>query len=83
MVAPRGISEQVPVDGLPDFIGHVQTDGFGQVIPHPAASFNMRFGRRFDPFAGQSQPLPQPFRIGATFMVGRPIRPAPMLGVML
>jgi hypothetical protein len=43
----------------------------------------MVFGRGLDALAGQSQPLPQPFRIGGALMVGGPIRSTTMLRVVL
>jgi hypothetical protein len=83
VAAPGRVGEQVPIDGFPHLISLVQTDRLGQVITHPPAGLNMVLGRSLDALAGQSQPLPQPFRIGAALMAGRPIRPAPIPGVAL
>ena len=80
---PRRIGEQMPIDGFPHLIGHMQPDRFGQVITHPAAGLNMVLGRGLDALAGQPQPLPQPFRIGLALTVGRPIRSATMRSVAL
>jgi hypothetical protein len=81
--APRGVGEQMPIHRLPHLIGQMQPDRLGQVITHPPAGLDMRPGRRLDPLARQPQPGPQTPRIGAAFMAGSPIRPAPRRRVAL
>ncbi len=83
VTTPRGIGEQVPIHRLPHLVGHMQTDGFGQVIAHPPAGLDMRLGRGFDSFTRQPQALPQPFWIGAALMVSGPIRSTTRRGVTL
>jgi hypothetical protein len=61
----------------------MQPDCFGQMVPHPAAILDMRFGRRLDSLTGQPEPIPHRFHIGGALMVGGPQRPAPVLGVAL
>ncbi len=83
MAAPGRISEQVPINALPDLVGHMQPDCFGEVIAHPATGLDMGLGGRFHTLAGQPEPIPQPLRIGGAFTVGRPIGLAPVAGVAL
>ncbi len=79
---PRGIGEQVPVDGLPHLVGHMQSDCFGEVITHPRAGLDMAFRRSLQALVRQPQPGPQRLRIGPLVM-GSPVRPAPRRVVAL
>jgi hypothetical protein len=81
--APRGVGEQVPHHGLPHLIGHVEADGFSQVIAHPAAGLDMGFGDGLEPLAGQPQPVTKRLRIGCALAVSGPIRPTTMLCIAL
>jgi hypothetical protein len=53
VAAPRGVGEQVSINGFPDFIRYMQADGLGQVIPHPPAGLNMGFRRSLNAVASQ------------------------------
>ncbi len=79
----RGVGEQVPFCRFPHLSGHMLTDGFGQMIAHPPATFDVFFGHASDSVARQPQPLPQCRWTGCAFMVGGPIRPTPCRGVAL
>ena len=83
MAAPSRIGEQMPINALPHFIGHMQTDSLGQVITHPPAGLNMALGRGLNCFAGQPQTLPQRLRISTALTTGSPIGPAPRRRVTL
>src|SRR5258705_13898990 len=71
------------VHGFPPLVGHMQTDGLSQVIPHPSAGLYVRLRGGLHALAGQPQSLAHRFRIGGAFMVGRPIGATTSCGVAL